>query len=562
MRRAGFAAGTALVVSASTALAQGPVVAAPNAPTPPAAAPSAAPNVAPPPAVPAPPATITPAPRARRAAPPPDDDVEQRLVVYTDGQSPRIVASGTSSVHGELELEVRFRNANPLCYEYSTNVAASRVAASDQPLPDLVPGLGALGAPSSTGFSGLEDAVTAVNNSETELDDIENAARMQTSLDDVWAACDGGGDFLMQRARVESAARIAAQRLGPLGAWRRVLENAEAVALGAKRLSRDLAAGEHDAAEDDEARKVALTDAERKESATRAAVARAGYTKKSQAEIETAERDLAAAQRKLREGDLTLMRHRRAGELEHAAERLADRVHRTLDMLGTNVADISRARSLLARSPTAIRRRFGVNEAVSVVVERTRLDRGERVADRGPQRFEVPAYVTRRPVFFDIGIGPALGIGRDTAAYAAEWAPANAQDPNPAWRIERTKQGLPLDGMLSISAYVWEPRYYDDKVFDPMQLVPRPMLGVSLIHPTHELYAGLQIDPLQFLDISGGVRFADETTLVGPQVSDHALIDASGAPEPPITRNEVRASGFVAVTVSANLIYNFFRSGP
>jgi hypothetical protein len=160
---------------------------------------------------------------------PPDptrEEIERRAVVFTDGASPQLVSSGSRYVHGPLELEIRFRNANPLCYEYSTNVAASRVAASDMPLPERIPGIGSLGAQSSSSFSGLDDAVAAVNAAQTDLDEMLNAARMQVSLEDVWASCDERSDYSSQRARVETAARILAQRVGPLGSWRQVLERA------------------------------------------------------------------------------------------------------------------------------------------------------------------------------------------------------------------------------------------------------------------------------------------------------------------------------------------------
>lgn len=462
-------------------------------------------------------------------------------------------------MRGPLELEVRFRNANALCYEYSTNVAASRMAASDQPLPTRVPGIGAFGAASSASFATLEDALSALNNSQTDLDEILNAARIQMSLDDVWAACDGGGDFATQRARVESAARMAAERLGVDGAWRQVLENAEAISLGGKRLSRELATGEHDATQEVESRKTALSDAERKEREVRESAARSGRTKKVQEDIDDAARALAAAQRKLREGELNLNRHRRSGDLGRAAEQLGERVHHALETLSANVAEINRARSLLARSPTAIRRRFGPGENVAVVVERTRLDHGERVQGRGPQLFEVPAYVTLHSVILDIGIGPALGIGHNTAKFETVFSPASSLDPYPAWRILRTEQGLPLDAMLSLSAYIWQERYFDGVVFDAMQLVPRPMIGMSVAHPLDEFYAGFQIDPIQYLDISGGVRFANEQKLIGPRLLDRALVDGKGQPQPPVTRDEILASGFIAVTVSTNLLYSWVR---
>src|SRR5204862_8305593 len=111
---------------------------------------------------------------------------------------------------------------------------------------------------------------------------------------------------------------------------------------------------------------------------------------------------------------------------------------------------------------------------------------------------------------------------------------------------------LPLDAMLSLSVYLWQRRYFDSVVFDAMQLIPRPLIGMSVAHPLDVLYAGVAIDPIQFLDIAGGVRLADEQKLIGPQPLERALIDSKGSPQPPVTRNEFQASGFIAVTVSTN----------
>jgi hypothetical protein len=87
------------------------------------------------------------------------------------------------------------------------------------------------------------------------------------------------------------------------------------------------------------------------------------------------------------------------------------------------------------------------------------------------------------------------------------------------------------------------------------------MIGVSLAHPLTEFYAGGQIDPIQFLDISGGVRFANEDVLIGPQQLDRALVDANGKAQPPVVRRELRPSGFVAVTISTNLLYSWIKQG-
>ena len=236
-------------------------------------------------------------------------------------------------------------------------------------------------------------------------------------------------------------------------------------------------------------------------------------------------------------------------------------MHQALETLSTNVGDINRARSLLTRSPTAIRRRFGPGETVAVIVERSRLERGARVEGRGPQLFQVPVYETLNPMIMDLSLGPVLGIGHNTAKYETVWSPKDSSDPHSAYRVVRTEQGLPLDAMLSLSAYIWKRRYFDNVVVDPMQFVPRPMIGMSLAHPLSVLYAGLQIDPIQYIDISGGVKIANEEKLIGPQSTERALVDNQGNPQPPVTRDQIRASGFIAVTVSTNLIYSWIKNG-
>ena len=159
----------------------------------------------------------------------------------------------------------------------------------------------------------------------------------------------------------------------------------------------------------------------------------------------------------------------------------------------------STARSLLARTPTAIRRRFGAGERVLVAVRRTRLEHGQRIPGRGPQVFEIAAYKTLRPVILDLGIGGVLGIGHNTAKYETVWSPQGAEDTHAAWRVVRTEQGLPLDAMITLSVYLWQRRYFDDVVFDRCSSFPVDGRDVPL--PFDQMYAGVSIDPIQFLDI-------------------------------------------------------------
>jgi hypothetical protein len=107
--------------------------------------------------------------------------------------------------------------------------------------------------------------------------------------------------------------------------------------------------------------------------------------------------------------------------------------------------------------------------------------------------------------------------------------------------------------MVSFSAYLWGRRYLDDTVFDPKQLIPRPMVGLSMEQPFESVYAGLQIDPIQFIDISGGVRFMTTKKIVG-QKFDPENPTAAGEPQ---TLEEVTPLYFAAITFSTDLFWRW-----
>jgi hypothetical protein len=479
---------------------------------------------------------------------------ERREVVFTDGASPRLIASGDRYVGGSLELEIRFEKVNPLCYAYSTNVGSSRVAATDAVIPPRAPAISPLGSLAPAAFTDVEQAFAAVTAAQDDLDELLHAAEFQVSLEAVWAACDGGGDFEAQRARVDSAAQIVAEKLDAGGPWRERLVRAQATALGAARIARQAETEGPSESHEVDSRRAAALESERHEQSLRSANARPER-------LEEAARDLAAAQRTLREAELRVARRMRAADLGRSADRLGEQVQKTVSRFDAIARGVNRARGLIAQSPTAIRRHFGSGETAAVVVERTRLERGEPLAGSPSQQFQVPAFETLSPVILDLSIGPALAIGSNTSKYETVWSPRNAEDNTSTWRVARTEQGLDADALISISAYIWKRRYFDDTVWSAWQLIPRPMIGISLRRPFDALYAGAQIDPIQYVNIGGGVRFATTEKLVGPQPLDRALIDTNGDPQPPVTRDEVTARGFITLTVSTNLIYRWLSRG-
>ena len=75
--------------------------------------------------------------------------------------------------------------------------------------------------------------------------------------------------------------------------------------------------------------------------------------------------------------------------------------------------------------------------------------------DRPPgSRRDHARHRPARPLILDIGVGPAVGIGYNRAKYESVLTPVDETNP-PRWRVVRTEQGLNLDVIVSISAYVW-----------------------------------------------------------------------------------------------------------
>ncbi|NRA32173.1 MAG: hypothetical protein HRU17_02430 [Polyangiaceae bacterium] len=480
-------------------------------------------------------------------------------MTFTDGASPQVDVIGAPKVHGPMDLEIQFQGANPLCFSYSTNISASRVAASQIELPNQVPTVGVSNDTDAPRFVNVDRAFAAINDAKNDLDDAEYAATTNASLDSVWGACDSGAVFDAQRERVIGVAAYAAQELSPTGDWRMAIQRGKSVALRATRLARELEASVRDADREAAGRESELAAALR----TEKRLAEQLKTSRSRAlrlEHEQATRDLASAQRRAREAKLAATEKRNVVKLATAADVLNDHVDAVAKKLGELAADINRARSLLAQSPQSLKRHFAAGETVNVVIHRTRLNRGV-AGDDPAQSFEVPQFETLEPVLFDFAVGPALGVGRHTESYGLAYFPGepDAQNPDARSRVIRDEQGLNLDMMVSVSAFVWKQRYLDDGIYDPWQLIPRPMVGVSLLHPTERLYLGLSVDPIQFLNISGGVRIGTEERLIGPQVGDVALLNSEGEAQAPVTRDETRAMGFVSITVSNNLIYRWFQ---
>jgi hypothetical protein len=86
------------------------------------------------------------------------------------------------------------------------------------------------------------------------------------------------------------------------------------------------------------------------------------------------------------------------------------------------------------------------------------------------------------------------------------------------------------------------------------------MLGRSMRQPFSSLYFGLQLDPIQFLDISIGGRVYSATELAGAKPGDSAPLDSSGKPFPPITATNEKVAWFVSISASTDLFSTWLKA--
>ncbi|MEB2312334.1 MAG: hypothetical protein OZ921_00730 [Sorangiineae bacterium] len=502
-----LAVASLLLLGAPAAFGQAPP--APGvAPAPPA------PGVAPAPPAPGGP-TVAPAPlgftaTATAPMPPPapaaapSDGARRRLVRFIDGAAPELVVGDDEPAAGALTIELRFENTNPLCYAYRTNLGASARAPAMPPralAPLAAPPSGELAAPSS-----LEDAETALDQAERNLAAALADAERRIALDDVWRACDAGGDLASQSARVAAALAVSEQQAGPGGEWRRAIAQAGAAADAAAQLARS-------------SERAAPPDSD-----------------------DGADEGAAPSERRARGLPGKVARHAHAVDL---------RARRATGQLLALIAEVERAAALLRRAPGTVTARLATGEQATVEVTRVALDRG-RPAPATAERFTAGPFRALRPIWLDVSVGPALTL-RNWREYGVGVRPGRGDDTALVPRVVRTRDELHLDGMVSLSMYVWGARTLDDTLFHWKQLLPRPMIGFSMRQPFTSIYLGGQLDPMKFVDLSAGVRFYEQERLMGPFVGNPTPLGPEGRPVDPVIRRETTSEVFVALTASTDL---------
>jgi hypothetical protein len=494
----------------------------------------------------------------------------KRLITFVEGPAPRLELDQSPLVPGALELEVRFVDPRPLCYAYSVTLAHG--ASPRVPAPATtrqaewfpLPGPG----PEAIDLGGADGARTMLGEARQALERALVEARSQGSLESVWAECDANaGSADAQRWRVETIARIVAIKAGPGGTWRRAVERSFVVARAVRNMV-DRMRSQPELERELAQREQALAQAEREEreaSAPIAAATRAG--RKPSQEVasrhERSRQTLAHAGAALDETKKQIADRSRSQGLAEAAYGLEEQTRTAARAFGQIVHEVERARALLARTPSVWVRRVAPGRELVVTVVRKHLRRGVAVAGDPGEAFESPTIETLAPILFDFGVGPGLTLRR-TEAYGLGVAPLSQERPGEpagpvATRVIRTEEAINVDGVVSLSAYIWGRRYLDETVLHARQLLPRPMLGLSVRDPFSSIYVGGQIDPVQFVDISFGARWHTRERLIGPALGQPALMDENGEPAPPVTQDEYVVSPFVALTFSTDLFHRWIR---
>jgi hypothetical protein len=477
---------------------------------------------------------------------------EKRVVTFRDGRSPKLEVQGSRFVRGAVDVELRLEGTNPFCYRYTTNVRSGQaVGGAGAPLPALPSLREASAAPPA---AGVEEAAKALTTTSEALERTLRDARQAASFSDLWAACAAGGNFAAQQTRLASASQALASGLGSGGSWRQSLLDANAAidaALAAARASESDRVNDADL----EAKRTAVADATKRveEATARIDAAKKAVRKVTKEEDEALERAQAELERA--RTALTELERRRdqatgARDLAERAAKLSDRKDETVRALQGLIAEVGRAQALLGRSPLVFRAHYAAGTRAQIEVTRTPLVEGKVDPNAAPETFNAPTIHAENPIFLDVGVGPALTIGKNSQDYDL------VVHGNPGRLVvARTEQELIVDGMVSFSAYLWGDRYLDNRVFDVTQLIPRPMFGVSMRDPFSSIYVGGQIDPVQFIDFSGGVRFTTTKAFIGQKFDP----EHPNLPGEPATREKVTPLGFAAITFSTDLFWRWIK---
>jgi hypothetical protein len=460
---------------------------------------------------------------------------------------------------GQLDLTVALQNANPICASYQVKIGAQ--AYTPQPAISLTAGapqsLAVIAPPTlqtCTGQTGPQLATCAVQNAQKVAQAVvalqTKVQGWQGNLAQVWMQCDLANASTSATLTAQVAAlRNLAKTLGDSGLDKIVAAASEAslVAFDASRELRQ------------EQSTTALQVVGAKSTAQIAKDKLDAVGKKGKpADVDKARLEYVKAQKV---ADDLQGQSDQLDKLATATSDWADQVTKfqsaVKPMLDSLRSDVEAALSLVSISPPAgagatlllTRQQFEPNQLVSVEVIETRRAAGKPVDKGGDRSLGSVSIAVLRPIWIDVSVGPAFTF-QPIRGYGLD---ANN-------KIVQNEKSANIDGVVSLSGYVWGSRVLNGAPFRPGALLPRPMLGMSMRQPFSSLYFGAQFDPIQFLDISIGGRVYSATTLVGANVGDSAALDSSGKPISPTTASEAKVAGFVSISASTDLFSAWLKS--
>jgi hypothetical protein len=484
--------------------------------------------------------------------------VTARTIVYDPGT----VQSSTPEdryAHGTLDLSVTLSRGNPFCASYQVKIGAQAytpqsaialaAAAPQGGAPIVVPAVQACStlAGDKLGKCAIDSAAAFAD----ALSDLQTTIQgWQGALAGVWLKCDAPTAALPATVTEQYAAlHDLAGKLEDSG-LDKMLSAATEASLVAFRASKQLRSEQAAIAADLVGAKTAAQQGkDALDAATKSKAKNVDALRQRYANAQKTSDDLQGKSDQLDKLAST------TSDWADQITKLQGTLKPTLDSLRT---DVEAGLSLASPAPTAggggqpvllTRQQFEPNQLVTVEVVETRRAGGKPVDKGGDRSLGVANIAVLRPIWVDVGIGPSLtfqaihnyGLGGNN-------------------QIVQTENSANVDGLVSLSAYLYGPRYLDGRAFNCMSLIPRPMMGLSMRQPFSSLYIGGQIDPIQFLDISAGARLYSATELLGPQLGAPAAVDSTGTSIAPATEAKARFGLFMSISASTDLFSSWLTS--
>jgi hypothetical protein len=233
-------------------------------------------------------------------------------------------------------------------------------------------------------------------------------------------------------------------------------------------------------------------------------------------------------------------------------ESLAKEVTTLADSL---LKDVLLAHRLVDFAPAPFVQDYSPGKAVTIQVKRRALTRGQADKDGTEAVFQGQTFKTLSPIYIDVGVGPSYTFRRKVD-YGVLAVPKSSPT---AYQVAETNRELNVDGVVTFSLY-YCPRWLDEERVALRFFIPRPVVGLSISQPLTSIYAGLQIDPYQFVDITVGLRWFSQMGLITQSVGDMVGTNSDGTPVALTKSTTTTRAWFVSLSASTDLFTRWIAS--